>query len=376
MTSLLARTVVVLATSVSMGCGDDGPMLECPGDQSNYLQVKIGGSPALALVASGGGSWEPLVGTAQNKYEACVGETYAVMVMCEPSGADGRRYAEEVRYRADERLEVVLGGCPAPGPAEVSVTGTMAQPGRVTLGPVGVAGFSSDWPIDLREPPGTYDLVVIDATASSGTIRRGVSIAKDTDLGIIDLSQDSVALVSVPVSVDGAMASDSTQLSSELQTAGDTEVLLTPPAPQSPSVNVFPASSLAEGDEQWLIASVSGEGFFRTRRIPASADPSTIVVPPRLESAMFIGATGTSASWSSLPDFTSLELTLLDDANLQRVIVSSGWLAEHPEQSIAFDTQVPGFDPAWEITAWRLRRLTVTNAPSSTTTGIDEVRNP
>lgn len=335
---------------------DGGPLADAavdaapdaPGPPTVEL-MSFGSTPTYAAYRAGGGAWQLATSSDGHTYKLVADADYEFVAVC--ASMDGTLDEVEVDAMASDGANFFscfnddsLGSATP----TITVTGTMNQPGIVTLFEI-ASGSAAPWMFSLQVPPSSLqDLFAIGS--SSMLIRRGVAIgaAATQAIATIDLAADGTALATEPIAITG-LGSDDAILS---QVALSTQYGFATISNGSSATSLVmpPASLLASGDAQ-LIAldayDATSDREFQTE------DPSitTFALLPRLDGVAFAAG---SASWTSLPASSQryqfqLAATGQSTGMTASVSISPAWLAATAATSIGFDDAAPGWQSAWSF---------------------------
>ena len=328
----------------------DGPSSDGGGEPVT-ITIETGIVPSLVMFRDGAGTWETPSATGTATFEAVVHGPYVVTTVCfSDEFSTQTRLYQVSRTPDDDR--VVRTVCDEPPAPRYHVTGTMKQAGSVNLGIFGSdTGNAADWPFDITVGAGSYRPV--GKTDTRVTVRPTLAVAGDTVLTPpIDLAQEGGDLVTVALSVPNAggetlyhgVSLDRTSITSDSGIA---------------AVKVVPDSVLAPADQQLVgVFSYVGSNMVpqRTMQRPFRASDSTVFMLPDPVGDIQCSTTPrVSVTWSSVPAFDILELGATTPDTSPRWhhyhTTSASYLTATGATSIAIETDLPGFDPAWGFDA-------------------------
>ena len=358
---VFSRRVAAGVCACLAGCGDAR-------STAHPITLRLKSTTDLALIAFRDGTdapWQTPVATVPGRYEFAVHGPYAVEDVC--IVADNVTTLELLRTPDDPSdLDVSCLFSSTP-PALSHVTGSMGTQGLAEIAaaymPVGTDGA-----FDLMVPDGTYDLIARTPSPVSSqdriAIRRGVVVAGATHVGAIDMASEGIAMVSVEPMVANLADGESYTVTGRLTTP-TTSIRMTFDQPEA---HVLPDAALRPGDEQWLdTAASTTRGQRSVSRRYAQGSSLAFTLPPPLV-VQYTTAGEPVATWKSLPAFDELRFGIGQaDANSAGLFVehfvdlSPSYVATGATRA-SFDTDLPGYVPAWrtEITRAWLRDVEAT----------------
>jgi hypothetical protein len=221
--------------------------------------------------------------------------------------------------------------------------------------------LAPDGQFDVQVPDGTYDVIArtspLDDTGDQVAIRRNLVVVGNTMVTPdIDVAAEGTATVLVSPTVTNRMSGD------EL---GMSDLLTTPTASNDVdstnvvAVHVVPDAELGPHDTQSIVieALTETEPVFSERAIRRryTADTSVVFDLPPALTVQYSTAGGQSiVTWTTLPPFDGLGFEIfqqdVNSAGLSTahdVQLSASYVAATGVTSAAFDTDLPGVDPAW-----------------------------
>ena len=392
--SLRWLAALVLAAALGAGCDDDGPD-EPAGPPVISLQVQR--RPLLLAFREHGGAWQNLALEAGHEtFELEVAGAYEVVVVCE----QGSERAQAFRYARVPADGAMLGPfCPAMTlglPPEV--TGTLAQTGLVAISGKAAASAQPNWTFSFRIYPGLYDVILCsrgETAFDRMTIRRGVEVSDDLDLGVIDLVGEAAPTPAfVAFTPTNALPGDLRSSRHLWTTSRGTHTISAGASNQEPwRVPVAPPSLLRSGDRQVVALEsrdVVGAGDQLERILYVAPDaPSSVTLPPRLDAATFVGSPRHLTV--TVPELASHDHILLTrnswdlahpDGVLHQLLVSRGFLEATGTTQLELQfLDVPGFLDTWSdpenqtFQRYDLQATRgVTGEPGSTTSRLSRLR--
>jgi hypothetical protein len=351
-------------TLAACGGGSDA------GPTAQTITIHLSSTTNLALIAFRDGPnapWQTPTATAPGRYEIAVHGPYTVEHVCAVS--DFALTLELLRTPDDPHdLELpCLGSGSAPAPALSHVTGSMGTFGFISVGPK-QALTGADGQFDVQITDGTYDVIARSPSVNNFddliAIRRNMVVAGDTMVTpAIDVAAEGTATVFVRPTVANLMSNEVLSMSG---------VLTTPTASSSVNypdilgVHVLPDAALGPHDAQSIAidASVNTDTKSSSRAIKRRYTAGTSVLftlPLAMTEQYTTAGSQQVVTWTTLPPFDELQFRIgQEDVN------SAGLLTEHDVKlsatyvaatgvtSAAFDTDVPGYDPAWRTDITRL----------------------
>lgn len=338
---------VALCFTAYAGC-DNEP---CATDS---IRIVSRGVHVFAAYRDGNRDWETLPLNEFDTRECVVGADFQVVAVCERS--PGHFEVEHVLSTPDEQGEVELPYCqPYLGDQSWIVTGEMLQAGQVFISGAGVSSVTAaPWEFELSVPNGTHHLVAsndYDSASASGdgrvAIRRGVTIDRDLTIPPIDLAIEGRRVVERDAAIEGIVAGE------RLEMGVDLIPIQGPPVPISTragvTADVLPADFVTEGESLSLHFRAMSSGAARTVEGPVdqfSALQYTLI--PILSDIAF---NAQSVTWVDLPwnEVSSLFFAQSSQTNSVYLQASRMWLLNNAATSLAFDSTIPGFDPAWTV---------------------------
>ncbi len=343
----------------------------CSSDpKSNPVEVCATGQPLVAY-RTGSTGWKTLQPNAKGRYVVPVTGDYELVRV--GLLADGLTLTSYFASTAAETKPIDT--CPEMRDTPVHVTGHLVGSGEVWMDGYGVSSMSGAF--DLQVNPGTHDLLATSGyptpiTSPRVLIQRGRMISGPADLGKIDLSTGT-ALTNVPVTITNATGS----LFTNVFLSTTVNDLATVSTSSDATASVVPDSLLQAGDKQWV--DVGENNRFAGVLYTGAGTKTSFTLPPALTGVTF-SAGNTTASWASLPEpYSIAELQLFSSSSLELVAATKGWLDKHGATSLAFPTDVPGFQASWMVTSpedatSRSGSTTGTTSPTTRSSGLRILR--
>ncbi len=182
---------------------------------------------------------------------------------------------------------------------------------------------------------------------SCGWQRTKLDLRRDVELAPFDLDTEGVPTFVRELGVTGE--ADETVFAL-------TEVIVDEiPAPVAAwpgsAVHLVSATAVAgHGDEEWFSIEADGERTLRIVEQRYEGDPiEPVELLPRIDGSIRYSASGTGASWTTLPEFSRLSLDARAPSISNRLLATAGWLQRHGKTELSLDTDIPGFDPSWVL---------------------------
>jgi hypothetical protein len=344
-------------------CLASGGVPACGGAGPATVTITIAPTPStvnVSLVAFRDGldgAWQPATATAAGRYEITVHGPYTVADVCVTESAVFTRETSRTMddlHELDLSCEILYLYDQPTSP----VLGTMAQAGYVLLGNRLGFTFAGDL-FEIDSPDGTYDLVAVIQSQDPlepprVVIRRDVIVAGPTTLSpAIDADREGIGSFEVPLTVTNRLTNETVSASSDLQTP-TTGAGLGYSDPAALAVALLPDATLQPGDSQHI--SVSGFGGSATRSIHrkvTQGSSTEFALPPAFASQIAVASDQLTATWDVLAPYDKLTLQVRQvapdgsSALFHRRELSASYLAAAGDTSARFDTDLPGYDPAW-----------------------------
>jgi len=385
-----ALAYLVLVVCVGMGCGSDAHSaslpdapgsIDAPGSPgqpdagSVTLMILTGAPPALiAWREETSTSWRVLDVANRAGFEiaVAVGAPFRLVVVC--VNAAQASVNEYERTPADgATLHNECGGDPVPTP--FTLRGQVNQ-----LGEVFFAGGGRDqgsapppWSFTLPVAAGTSDLAVMFGdsalTLDRVAIRRGITVAGDLDLGVIDATtEDTHTLVPISFTPSNPLPGEQLTHFAVLELNG-TSAFLSDAIRQTTTTwnaKLAPAEALSSTDLQvvqleadLMLPSTPGVEKEQRRlviRDAAVSDSPQVTLPDPMGATTFdLSVERVVATWSSLPAYDTLLVSRIGSANksvraAHALLISPSYVAAVGVHAATFDlSDVPGFLNAWKV---------------------------
>lgn len=341
----LGRTFALLAFALScIGCGDSG-------DVGGSVRIHSGGAHALLAYQAGAASWVQL-DPAAPMHDIYVADDFLVTAVCVQTG--GQFQVEQVGRTVGDGEVVFLTFCPGTRgvPVELAeVTGQMLQPGRVSIGGVGMGNDEAPWTYELTVIEGEHDVIASDDFNLAGgtghvVIRRAEQFSGMVSLAPIDLVAEGHATVSKPLSLAGLRSGEAVSTRTYLTSAHmSTDIAET----RDGMVHLLPMEALSSelSQEVSIVATTPDT----VRSITAAAAPDTSFEFELLPVLAGVEMQAQLTSWTVLPveEYGEISFVSTAGSRSQRVRASRSWILANEGSHISFVTDVPGYDPSWVV---------------------------
>jgi hypothetical protein len=309
-----------------------------------------GSMPTFVAYRAGSGAWmTPTLSTNGYTYEIEATADYVFVAVC--TSTDGSIDAVEVMGTVDDvgaYFSCQSDDTSAGGPT-VAVTGTMKQVGNVQMY-AEASSTTAPWNFTLNVPPSiTSDLFALGS--ASMAVQRSVAVgsAATQSVGTIDLSTQGTAYTKQPITVTGTPDDDTafTEVFVQNQQGFATISI----GSDATSLVEMPSSLMTSGDAEYLYV----EGYDETTSQSYESNDPTLATYPMLPVLQGITFSGTTASWTTLPQadvyfdqlyYENDAMTVSKTANVQ---ISPNWLSATGATSVAFDDSATGWQPAWSF---------------------------
>jgi hypothetical protein len=346
---------IVLALAWTVACsgtgnsGDDGPPVK-------VTLVTTAPPLLVGFRRESSTDWQMQDTNGKRTFEFSVTGLYRIVVVCTNS-LGGISAGEYARTPMDDPM--IRYTCDA---YPFTVSGTVTQRGFVGLGG-DLATIDAQLGFQLRATAGSFDLVHLFRGSSRLVerigIRRDVEIMGNTDLGLIDLTGSSQALVEQSYTLTN-LASETVFASTRLY-SGNSIVSVATLGPYAAAGNfqLAPEGMLRATDRQVLnlraCAFVSGANRDRVlRRTIHAGDPAMFTLPDSVGQVTFT-STGDrlEATASSLPDHDRVFLSRQSNVvgtniNFHGIVVSRTFNEASGNATMVLDlSDVPGFRSSW-----------------------------
>jgi hypothetical protein len=366
----IASILAVVAVGGFAACSSGGTSGASRATQTVTITAGLNEQALLALLVfrdGVDGAWQKPRALGDGRYEIEVQGPYAVEYVC--VGRGPVRTVETARTPDDPPTISVT--CSSGGyvdPVTATVHGTMTPAGVVQLGTSirGIGAAGSDGEYWVMPPPGTYDLVAQTLTPPRWlAIRRDVTVDGAVTLAPIDVVREGVAMIDLPITVTGVP--DGSQFTSGVGVYTPSTVAgLYNIDRGATTLPIVPDGALQPTDHQIIFVAIDTAGG--SRRILRTVVPggsTVLAVPPEYPVTYDVSTAQTTgrltAHWETLAPYEQVELLayqLRATGTIgHQLDVSASYLAAIGETSAAFDTDLPGYDPAWRIdfqSAWQI----------------------
>lgn len=296
--------------------------------------------------------WQMPTATGAGSYEITVHGPYTVEHVC-AAGSFAWTFAVSRTPDDPHDLDLrCLSSGDAPVPDQSLVQGAVTTPAVVSVG-----NFTTLSPVlsfDFGVPNGTYDVI---ARTPDGwvVIRRNLVVAGNTRVTPdIDVAAEGTAPILVNPTVNSSVM-DLVDMSYRLTTPA---ALLDTVIPHGEGVPVLPDAALGPGDAQSIVIdglsltdTVASEWMISRRY---TAGTSIVFNPPAMTIQHATTGGQLVVTWMPVRSFDELQL-FIEQENSAGVSVehtidlSASYVAATGIVSAAFDTDLPGYDPAWRI---------------------------
>lgn len=349
-------------------------------------------NPAFAAFRHDSDDWSQVTFDGTFQFSASDDFEFIVVCVSGDGGFDTEELAATVQDGTEWHIEALsasgspaAGNCQpvsAPSGGSVHVTGTMLQPGSVTLGNQGEIGSTTNWHFDIQTVPGKGDLIAVSADESTVLIRRDQNIVDSFVEQNVDVTTGD-QLVNMPITVAGVSIGDTVSSSVYVMTANRTEAMISNSMAMSSGETVdvdekligvtFPTDtvSIIMSD----LSTFSSGGFVsRTNVLNKHVASSAFSSIPAV--TFENTASQATASWASEMNQLDADVcTVASQASpsglrsLQHGHATAGWIRAHNPNSIILNTEVPNYDPAWrvELSAAHDRTLSLWHSDSDGT---------
>jgi hypothetical protein len=339
--------------------GMPGPPAPSPDPQT--IRITMALPPALVAFQDGvDTAWQRATMTGPGAFEVEVHLPYIVAVVCTlpmaPGDAAGATTFLIARSLDDPHDLTVP--CD-PRPVRRSVSGLVAQAGRVQIADQQARSQTDSWSFELRVPDGTHDLIA--TTADRIAVRRGIAVNGDVVVtSPIDVVQEGTQLTDVGFRIENAAPEEILTATVGLETVATSRQALVYIGPITVA-KVIPDSALLATDRQsaTLLAQNGNarRGVRRPFRVGGDAD---FTLPAAIEGVQWTVNDGvTAVSWTSLPDLDSFEALVFGrGASVGFATYSFGltrrFVSETRIRRIVFDTDILDYRPEWKVDITRL----------------------
>jgi len=365
------RTISLFIISAALAACDQSP----GPPKTVTVRIPDGNVPLAMFRNESDAAWTPATRVSAADFTIVVNGPYWVSLVClQGAGTDSDPVSSFISIRQigrtlDDPTELDVPACsPAssqstpPLPSTVSVTGQLAQGGRVMLADA-ASGADAGQPFTLRVAPGTYALYAV--SSDHALIQRDLEITANTTLPPIDIDASGTALTDARFTI-----ANPNQIAAAAIEVSTTEVSLwsaqLPPTEYFRNLNVYygdasttklvPPEILTADDVQTLAfqeRTVLGEHvMYRAIRKPYHAGDSTAVtLPEAINDLQWSTDRQFSPRWRSLPDLAFHFEVIAWSGDLggrhQTLDVSRSFLTATAATELTIETDLPGMDPSW-----------------------------
>lgn len=338
------RTTLVIAMCSACGGGGsdpvvlpDAPVSTVDAAPPNAIEIRnFGDAPVFISYRTDGGAWQ-VPDQISTSYEMRVHDTFELVAVC-GNATTGYEVAFEAGTFQETGATMYMpcfGNGPSPG--AVTVSGTMVQPGTVTMVDTATSD-TADWSFALDVPTGTHTLVA--AGAGRVVLRRGVAIAGPTTVPAIDVAAAGVALSPLPLTLTGALPDDTVTTESMLATQTQ---IATIAREDGTTAQLVPAAELVASDRHYSLVMASAPTRQRYVFVNHGASSSTsFTLLPPLEGIAFADR---GASWTTIPA-GEVYVSYFAATRFVHFRASQGWIGT--KTTLAIDTDIPGFRAEWQ----------------------------
>lgn len=371
---ILPFIALSIPASLLAACATDDPApaeAEATAEVSTPTKITIKANGAQALVAYRDFTdpvWHVAEAKSATRYIAKIHGPYLVTAVCVADIVfDGTVFGHSVNVVQFARTpgdgaELAADTC---APAEATtrdVSGHMAQAGRVLVGDSFDVSNVDDWTFQIPVLKGTYTLYA--STADRIVIRRGLQVNRSVVIAPIDANVEGNLLQPasfVVTNPDGVATRAVVRI--EQQAATFPGSIFSGP---SDAARAIPTAVLTPDDNQTVsLQAPTVETFFDGQRTSLRAsrrpwrigDDPVFTLPAQFGTPFwFTNGNGDDVVfWSATPDFTIFTADVVGSgvdpsfSNSYSIDMSRSFEAQTFVSSLTFDTQIPGFQPAWKI---------------------------
>lgn len=350
--SFIRGFVVGLLSCSIAACGDN---IDVDGDAPLPVEVTVkitaDVAPALVVIREGlQGPWRAANSLTTTTFEAEVTQFYTVLAVCPEALGAGVQVSSRA-LRDDAKIVI---SCALP-PDTFTVTGTMAQPGMVTLDGVRRTGTQPNWSFDFQVGAGTYDLIAV--TGDRVAVQRGIDVAADVTLPApIDVALQGTALVDTAFTITNAVQGETTEIGVFMVTPHNQPQARLYLGPLT-TAKVAPDSVLAFGEQQEVsVRSMHDDGtrsVTRTARRPFRAGSSTAFTlwNPFADFRFVVEQGALAATWTTRSEVSYLFFQVYGAVgSVHSFDFSRNYLSSTRRNRLELEIgDVPGFDPRWRL---------------------------
>jgi hypothetical protein len=332
------------------GHGSDSGSPDAPAQNGpNLVQLDFLGTPDLIEYRDGTGPWV-VPAMVSGVYQLHVTDDYQVVAACSFSAVAGNEDSEQLNATfGDGASQFMFCSSDSSPGTTFAVTGQMLQPGSVQIGSTAM-GTTSPWSFSLDVAAGTHELVAIGTTKM--LIRRNLALSAATTVPDVDVTTDGTAFTPLTATVNGADPTDSVRIRSGWYTGDDFATLSDT---TDKTIIYAPNSLIAANDEPELQLQVTNMTDTVERSIftfgPSTATNFTL--PPVLTGITFGSTEPITASWGTLPDYSTAELVAFGGTQSsfleQNVSATKAWLEKTGATSLAFQSDAANYNSAWNV---------------------------
>jgi hypothetical protein len=235
-----------------------------------------------------------------------------------------------------------------------NIDGTMLQPGSIRFYSQRAEGFAANWSYSIAAAVGRRDLVAVPETAEIAAIRRDIDVAVGSNpQPPIDLVSESVALVSVPMTITGLVEGASVRVTSTLATNNGTFL---PFSDYSNSAFLLPDSAIRLGERQYFDLDIDEAGpnsssYWDHVAMDAGTELVAHVQPPP-DTSYSVSELGTSVTWKhEALDAVDYELLVTANGTSSVIHGIATQSVANETLDLSVDREAPGFLDAWRP-AW------------------------
>jgi hypothetical protein len=336
------------------GMGSGSAHIDAPPQQGgpNVVTLQLFSDPDLIVYRDGSGPWMVPTASGQGIYDLHVTDAYQVVVACSSTGVAGNEDSEQLNATFGDGAHQYMfcdASSSSTAPTTFAVTGQMAQAGTVIVGGVSQKSNTAAWSFSLAVPMGTHDEIAFDGLKMQ--ITRDIAVNAAVALPNIDVATNGTTYTKPTLALTGLGTGDTTQTQSILYTNNDYVQLS---QTTNATAVLAPDSLLGQNDFTELDVNVTNmtAGTFRGA---STYDNTTtaFTLPAVLTGVTFGTAAPITAQWGTLPAasnaYLSAESFTSTTFTAQRVSATQSWISETNATSLAFASDAPSYDPAWNV---------------------------
>jgi len=330
------------------------------GDNQQPIEIVVPHGAASFVGYKANGVWHDAVPTARGYRVISDGPYQFVFVCADDSGFDVEElFADPADGDQELSPTLAIEACStvAAPAANAEVTGTVDEPGTLTLGLThqNASSDSANWSYDIATWQSRQTFLFAPVTADIVVVRRDVDLLPGLDpQPPIDLTSEGVTLARAPLNVQGMVSGRVPTTSSWLaESDGETLYLAT----AVDTALLLPAAALAPGEHQFVDVDIEEETSATASeyRDHARVDAGDLTVrlqpPPTVTYAM--SELGTSVAWEHEPlDAVGYEL-LVSAGGTPSIVhgFATATVSGSSTLDLAVDRDAPEFLDAWRP-AW------------------------